>query len=191
MKVLVACECSGRVRDAFAKRGHNAWSCDLKPSEVGGKHLRCNVLDILTNGWDLMVCHPPCDYLAVVSAFYWKLPGYEYFLKNQPAAIAFAKALWNAPIERICLENPRGVLSTHMAKPTQTIDPTQFGHACTKRTDLWLKNLPLLRPPSPFELPVFEKLASGTLEWVNKKRKAEDRSRTFPNIAWAMAQQWG
>lgn len=205
MKVLIACEESGVVRDAFAKRGHNAWSCDLKPSRNGGKHLQCDVLQIINNGWDLMVGHPPCDFLSCAGNEWFAnkynragptiLTG-EKRVKAMHEALAFVKALWNAPIAKICLENPKGRLSTLWMKPTQIVCPFNFGHGHTKKTCLWLKNLPLLTPPDFKETPVLEKVDwkhlgfAQDLMWPSENRKRE-LSVTFSNIAFAMATQWG
>lgn len=192
MKILVACEESGTVRDAFRRRGHNAWSCDLKGDRQNSPyHFRCDVRAVLGNGWDLMIAHPPCNVIAVSGACYWDLPGYEYFRRQQPAALAFVAMLMNAPIPRICIENPKGLINSKIRKPDQEIDPTQFGHGYTKRTYLWLKNLPKLIPPSPFKVTTLEPLAQGTGEWTCKVKSPEERARTFLNIADAMAEQWG
>ena len=137
MKVLVACEYSGRVRDAFKARGHDAWSCDLLPTDVEGQHIQGSVLDVLDQGWDLMIAHPPCTHLAVSGARWFKDKKQE-----QHEALCFVSALLNAPIDKIALENPISVISTKIRKPTQIIQPWQFGHGETKATCLWLKNLP-------------------------------------------------
>lgn len=141
MKVLVACEFSGVVRDAFIERGHDAVSCDLLPSERLGPHLQCDVREVLADGWDLMVAHPPCTYLAVSGARW-----FAQRRKEQGAALEFVQTLMNAPIDRIAIENPISVISSRIRKPEQIIQPWQFGHGETKATCLWLKNLPLLKP---------------------------------------------
>ena len=144
MRVLVACEFSGIVRDAFRERGHDAWSCDLLDSEADSRwHLRGDALAFIDTRWDVLIAHPPCTHLTVAGARWFK--GRE---AEQAEAIAFAEALWAAPIERIALENPIGVLSTRssLGKPTQIIQPWQFGHGETKATCLWLKGLPNWRP---------------------------------------------
>ena len=141
MNVLVACEFSGIVRDAFLARGHTAMSCDLLPTESHGPHYRGNVLDMLDSAWDLMIAHPPCTHLAVSGARWLKDKREE-----QVEALAFVRLLLDAPIPRICLENPVSVISTAIRRPDQIIQPWQFGHGEIKKTCLWLKNLPLLKP---------------------------------------------
>lgn len=181
MRVLVACEFSGRVRNSFARLGHDAWSCDLLESETAGNHIVGNVLSVLSDGWDAMICHPPCTRLAVSGARWWK--GKE---KEQQEAIEFALALWNAPIPRIALENPIGKLSSVIGRPTQIIQPWQFGHGETKATCLWLRNLPALVPTS---------VVDGREARIHKCPPSADRwkirSRTYSGIAHAMASQWG
>jgi len=139
MRVLVACEFSGIVREAFRQKGHDAYSCDLIPTEIPGKHIQGNVIDILQDGWDLMIAHPPCTYLAVSGARWWSQRKEE-----QEDAIAFVMLLAEAPIPKIAIENPIGRLSTIWRKPDQIIQPWQFGHGETKATCFWLKGLPLL-----------------------------------------------
>lgn len=141
MKILVACEYSGVVRDAFIARGHEAISCDILPTEKEGPHYLGNVLDILHDGWDVMIAHPPCTHLAVSGAKWFK-----YKQKEQEEALGFVQVLLDAPIEKICLENPVSVISSKIRKPDQIIQPWQFGHTATKTTCLWLKNLPKLVP---------------------------------------------
>ena len=141
MKILVACEYSGVVRDTFIARGHEAISCDILPTEKEGPHYLGNVLDILHDGWDMMIAHPPCTHLAVSVAKWFK-----YKQKEQEEALGFVQVLLDAPIEKICLENPVSVISSKIRKPDQIIQPWQFGHAATKTTCLWLKNLPKLVP---------------------------------------------
>ena len=141
MRVLVACEFSGTVRRAFASLGHDAWSCDLLPAEDGSlNHLRGDVRAVLDDGWDLMVCHPPCTHLAVSGARWFKEKA-----KEQAEALEFVRTLLDAPIERIALENPISIISRGIRKPDQIIQPWQFGHGETKATCLWLTNLPRLR----------------------------------------------
>lgn len=139
MRVLVACELSGVVRDAFLRRGHEAMSCDLLPSETPGPHYQGDALDILNDGWDLMIAHPPCTHLAVSGARYFK-----FKFVQQAQALDFVRALLNAPIPRICLENPVSIISTRIRKPEQIIQPWMFGHDASKTTCLWLKDLPRL-----------------------------------------------
>lgn len=181
MKVLVACEFSGIVREAFIKQGHNAWSCDLLPTEQPGNHIQGDVLDILDRGWDLMIAHPPCTYLASSGARWWK--GRE---EKQREAILFVAMLANAPIERIAIENPIGKLSTSWKKPDQIIQPWMFGHGETKATCLWLKNLPVLVPTE---------IVMGREPRIHhespSKNRWKNRSRTYTGIAEAMAYQWG
>lgn len=182
MRVLVACEFSGAVRRAFTERGHEAWSCDLLPAEDGdGHHYRGDVLDILADGWDLMIAHPPCTRLASSGARWFHL-----YRDEQEAAVAFVRELLAAPIPRIALENPIGVLSTRVRKPDQIIQPWQFGHGETKATCLWLKGLPLLTPTNIVagRVPRVHYASPGPDRW-------KERSRTLPGIADAMAEQWG
>lgn len=180
MRVLVACEFSGRVREAFSKQGHDAWSCDLLETEIPGNHIIGDVRDILNEGWDLMVAHPPCTYLSASGARWWKDRQ-----KEQISAIRFAQDLLYAPIERIAIENPVGRLSTVIRKPEQIIQPWQFGDGETKATCLWLKNLPLLVPTN-----IVEGRRQG-ISNASKKDRGKNRSRTYQGIADAMGEQWG
>lgn len=181
MKVLVACEYSGTVRDAFIARGHQAMSCDLLDTERPGPHYRGDVRDVLDNGWDLLVAHPPCTHLAVSVARWFKGKREE-----QAEALAFVRLLLTAPVARIALENPVSVISSRVAKPTQTIQPWQFGHGECKATCLWLVNLPPLVPSN---------IVEGREQRVHRMPPGPDRwrerSRTFQGIAEAMADQWG
>jgi hypothetical protein len=181
LNVLIACEYSGRVRDAFAKRGHNAWSCDLLPTESPGNHHQGNVLNVLDWGWDLMIGHPPCTHTAVSGARHFHRKG-----KEQQEAIEFFRVLLHAPINRIALEQPVSIISSRVRPPDQIIQPWMFGHGETKATCLWLKNLPLLIPtnPVPGREAKIHKMPPSADRWKN-------RSRTFPGIAEAMAEQWG
>ena len=183
MRVLVACEYSGRVRDAFRRRGHEAMSCDLLPTEVPGPHYVGPVEDVLQNGWDLMVAHPPCTHLAV--------SGSRHFPEKiadgrQQAALDFVRLLMAAPIERWCIENPVSVISSAIAPPQQIIQPWQFGHGEVKATCLWLKNLPKLRPSQIVEgrEARVHLMPPGPDRW-------KERSRTFEGVAEAMGHQWG
>jgi len=180
MRVLIACEFSGIVRDAFALRGHDAWSCDLLPTEIPGNHIEGNVLDVLGDGWDLMIAHPPCTDLAVSGARWFKDKTEE-----QAQAIDFFMALIEAPIPRIAAENPISIMSTRYRKPDQIIQPWQFGHGETKATCLWLKGLPKLTPTDVVDgrAQRVHRLPPGPDRW-------KERSRTFPGIAKAMAEQW-
>lgn len=182
MKVLVGCEFSGVVRDAFAARGHDAWSCDLLPCERDpSRHLQCDVLTVLDAGWDLAIFHPPCTHLAVSGARWFKDKRAE-----QAAALDFVRRLLDAPIERIALENPVSIISSRIRKPSQVIQPWQFGHGETKATCLWLKNTPPLMPTEIVEgrEPRVHRMPPGPNRW-------RERSRTFEGVARAMAEQWG
>lgn len=180
MKVLVACEYSGTVRDAFSDLGYYAVSCDLLPSEKPGNHYQGDVFDIIGDGWDLMIAHPPCTHLAVSGSRWFRLKE-----KEQAEALEFVRRLLAAPIPYIALENPVSVISSKIRKPNQVIQPWQFGHGETKATCLWLKGLPPLRPTNIVEgreQRVY-KMPPGPNRW-------KERSRTFPGIAKAMAEQW-
>lgn len=180
MRVLVACEFSGVVRDAFAARGHDAWSCDLLPSETPGNHIVGDVRDVLADGWDLMIAHPPCTHLAVSGARWFKDKQQE-----QAEALEFVRVLLDAPIPRIALENPVSVISTRIRKPDQCIQPYDHGHGETKKTCLWLTNLPLLTPSHPVagRDARVHRMPPGPERW-------RERSRTYPGVAQAMAEQW-
>ncbi len=181
MRVLVACEFSGIVRDAFRERGHDAWSCDLLPSESDGQHITGDIRDHLQIGWDIMVAHPPCRYLAVSGARWFKER-----MGDQRQALDFVRHLLSASIPMIALENPISVISSRIRKPDQIIQPWQFGHGETKATCFWLKNLPPLKPTN---------IVSGRVPRVHYAKRGPDRwkerSRTLPGIAAAMAEQWG
>jgi site-specific DNA-cytosine methylase len=184
MRVLVACEYSGRVRDAFAKRGHTAVSCDLLPSDSPhGWHVQGDVLAILDKGWDLLIAHPPCTHLAVSGARHFAA---KQASGVQQEALDFVRALLDAPIERIALENPVSIISSRIRKPDQVIQPWQFGHGETKATCLWLKNLPKLQPTN---------IVEGRENRVHRMPHSADRwkkrSTTYQGIADAMASQWG
>ena len=179
--MLVACEFSGIVRDAFLAKGHEAVSCDLLPSEsLKGYHYQMDVMNIIHLPWDLMIAHPPCTYLSSSGARWFKDRKQE-----QIEALDFIQALFDAPIEKICLENPVGVISTHIRKPDQYIQPWMFGHGETKKTGLWLKNLPLLKPTN---------IAEGRENRIHRmppsKDRGKKRSRFYTGIAAAMADQW-
>lgn len=187
MRVLIACEFSGVARDAFTARGHDAWSCDLLPSERPGQHIRCDVISILKGcgepffTWDLMIVHPPCTHLAVSGARWFKGK-----LKEQAEALDFVRQLLAAPIERIALENPISIISTRIRKPDQIIQPWQFGHGEIKATCLWLKNLPRLQRTR-----VVDGRAARVHRCPPSPDRWKERSRTLPGIAAAMAEQWG
>jgi len=181
MRVLVACEFSGIVRDAFIKKGHDVISCDLLESEKQGPHYCGDIFDILYSGYDLLISHPPCTHLAVSGARWFKDKKQE-----QEEAIEFVKRLLSAPIEKIMLENPISIISSRIRKPDQIIQPWMFGHGETKATCLWLKNLPKLKPTeivSGREAKV-HRMPPGIDRWKN-------RSRTYEGLAKAMAEQWG
>lgn len=209
MKILIACEYSGGVRDAFIKQGHDAISCDLLPTDVDGPHYQGSVTDILNDGWDLMIAHPPCTYLAV-SGNRWlynkdKSRNEERW-KNREEGLDFVRTLMNAPIDRIVIENPVSCISSEIRKPDQIIQPWQFGDEAQKTTCLWLKNLPKLKPTKIVgKGEMFEWTCKKTgrtkrqVQWYmdilsKAKTKAERqklRSKTFQGIADAMAEQWG
>lgn len=214
MNILIACEFSGIVREAFRKRGHNAWSCDLLPTEIPGQHIQDDILKHL-EGWDLMIAHPPCTYLTLTGNKWFKPEYRERFPNRQEDredAVRFFMEFANANVPKICIENPLGVMSTRWRKPDQLIQPYQFGHTEAKLTCLWLKNLPLLRygqggqlmfgeklPPELTEIkePEYITLKSGKrmakwyVEAASQSNRADIRSKTFQGIANAMAEQWG
>lgn len=188
MNVLVACEYSGTVREAFAARGHNAWSCDLLPTDKPGQHYQCDVLEVAYNKsmhWDLMIAHPPCTHLAVSGSRHFA----SKVAKNpriQLDALQFVLDLMSAPIQRICIENPVSIISSRIRKPDQCIQPWQFGHGETKKTCLWLKGLPLLQPTN---------IVEGRSDRIHKMPPSADRwklrSTTYAGIAAGMSEQWG
>ena len=186
MKVLVACEYSGTVRDAFIAKGHEAMSCDLLPTDVKGPHYQGDVRDIIDNGWDLMIAHPPCTHLAVSGARWFKDKQVE-----QAEALDFVRLLLDADIPKIALENPVSIISSRIRKPDQIIQPWQFGHDASKKTCLWLKNLPKLEPT---DIIVKERYANQTPSGQNKLGPSADRwklrSATYEGIAKAMVEQW-
>ena len=181
MYILIACEFSGVVRDAFIARGHQAVSCDLLPSESPGPHRVCDALEWLDEPWDMIIAFPPCTHLASSGARW-----FESKRREQAAALHFVRRLLDAPAPRIALENPVGVISTHIRKPDQIIQPWMFGHGETKATCLWLKGLPTLEPT---------RVVSGRVPRVHIEPPSPDRwkrrSRTYQGIADAMAEQWG
>ena len=197
MKVLVACEFSGRVREAFKKFGHDAWSCDLLPSDDKSKHhITGDVEQILNDGWDLMLAFPPCTYLCS-SGLHWnkRVEGRE---KKTEEALEFVRLLLNAPVNKIAVENPVGRIGTAIRKADQSIHPYMFGDDASKRTCLWLKNLPLLKPTDYIE----PRMINGKARWSNQtdsgqnklppsKDRWKKRSETYQGIADAMALQWG
>lgn len=181
LRVLVACEFSGIVREAFKAKGHDAWSCDLLLTEIPGQHIQGDVLTILNDGWDLMIAHPPCTHLAVSGARWFK----EKW-GDQMKALDFVRRLMDAPIPRIAIENPISVISSKIRKPDQIIQPWMFGHGETKATCLWLKGLPKLQPTDIVDGREnrVHRMSPGPNRW-------KERSRTFSGIAIAMAEQWG
>jgi len=207
MKVLVACEYSGIVRDAFLKRGHDATSCDILPSESDlGKHYKGDVRDILDDGWDLMIAHPPCTYLSVSGARWFYHPEDKHldYVDRRPhplhpnrkqlqqEALDFVQLLLDAPINKIALENPVSVISTRIRKPDQIIQPKQVGQETAKTTCLWLKNLPKLKETNNvydhmMTLPDKERMSI----WWLGGNKGKERSKFYTGIAEAMAEQWG
>ena len=181
MKVLVACEFSGVVRDAFIRGGHEAMSCDLLPTDVLGPHYKGDVMDIIGAGWDLMIAHPPCTHLAVSGSRWFKDK-----IKEQAESLDFVRLLLNYPIDRIALENPISVISSKIRKPDQIIQPWQFGHGETKATCLWLKNLSKLMPTN-----IVEGREARVHRMPPSPNRWKLRSTTFQGIANAMADQWG
>jgi site-specific DNA-cytosine methylase len=184
MKVFIACEMSGRVRDAFTARGHDAVSCDILPSLTPGNHYQGDIRDILgAEPWDLMIAFPPCTDLAASGARWWPVKQAD---GRQAAALEFVRLLMDAPIKRIAIENPVGLISSAIRKPDQIIQPWQFGHGEVKTTCLWLKGLPHLVPTC---------IVNGREQRVWRLPPSEDRamrrSLTYPGIARAMADQWG
>lgn len=184
MRVLVACEFSGVVRDAFAAQGHDAWSCDLLPSETQGNHYECDAREAIgAQNWGLMIAHPPCTHLAVSGARWFPE---KRASGEQQAALQFVQMLMNAPIPRIAIENPISIISSSIRKPDQIIQPWMFGHGETKATCLWLNGLPKLVPTD---------VVTGREARVHRMPpwpgRWKERSRTFQGIANAMASQWG
>jgi site-specific DNA-cytosine methylase len=191
MKILIACEYSAVVRDAFRKLGHDAWSCDILPCEGDPKyHYQCDVLTLLDKGWDMMIAHPPCTHLSVSGARWFTEGKKPWYLREE--ALDFVRKLMDAPIPHICIENPVSVISSQIRKSDQLIHPWQFGHLEEKRTCLWLKNLPKLIPTKIVKeemdkLPVKEKYRI----WWMGSGKGHERSKTYQGIADAIAEQWG
>lgn len=200
MRVLIACEFSGIVRDAFAERGHDAWSCDLLPTERLGNHIQGDVLEILNDDWDLMIAHPPCTYLSYAGNRHWNKLGRA---QKRKCAMKFFMVLINASVAKICLENPVGLPNSKYRKSDQIIHPYYFGESVQKRTCLWLKNLPLLEysktiieKPKPLYLCKGKKCKGKAINWVegikgSGESRSKARSKTFLGIANAMVEQWG
>lgn len=201
MRILIACEESGIVRDAFIRRGHDAISCDIIPTSNPGPHIQGNVLEVINEGWDMMIAFPPCTYLTVTGNKWFKPEFRDRFPNRQEqrcSAIAFFMALANAPIDKIAIENPVGVMSSIWEKPTQYVHPYYFGEPHSKKTGLWLKELPQLIPTQLVE-PQFYIYKNGRRDplWHVETLKlppierAKIRSKTFQGVADAMADQWG
>ena len=205
MKVLVACEFSGIVREAFKAKGHDAWSCDLLPTEIPGQHIQGDVLEILDDGWDMMIAHPPCTHLAGSGARWWKEKQKD---GRQKEAIEFFKKFMEAPINKIAAENPVGILTRAYRKPDQYIQPFWFGDSVQKKTGLWLKNLPLLKPTNIVDRGMIyvdprghkhggehtlraKKAYSPLMLLPRNEKRWMIRSRTFQGIADCMAATWG
>ena len=192
MKVLVACEYSGIVRNAFKARGHDAWSCDLLPTEQPSKnHIEGDALPILNDGWDLIIAHPPCTHLSVSGAARWAEKVAD---GRQPAAIKFVETIWDSECPRICIENPVGALSSRskLGKATQYVQPYEFGHAEQKKTGFWLKGLPKLVGTKYIDVSGLPDKQRQRLHWLPPSEdRWKIRSRTFQGIADAMADQWG
>jgi site-specific DNA-cytosine methylase len=204
MKVLVACEFSGIVREAFIRKGHNAWSCDLLNTEIPGPHIKDNVLKYINDGWDLMIAHPPCTYLSNAGIKWFNERKYGDKAKERKRlrndALGFVMKLINSNIPKIAIENPTGWINSHYRKPDQIIQPWEFGERESKRTCLWLKGLPLLQPTEIVKPKIYAyykrgknrgKPIYGNAYLKFSVDRWKDRSRTFPGIARAMAEQWG
>jgi hypothetical protein len=211
MKILIGCECSGRVRNAFHALGHDAWSCDFKPCEVGGAHLQCDVLTVLDRDWDMAIFHPDCPYLTCSAE--WAYKDGPYHQKVKPGtlvgaarrharadAVGFVLKLWKSPIKTVVIENPRGHLTRHLGVP-QYIQPYQFGDDASKATGIWVRGGRRLRIP-PKHLWVQPRMVNGKPRWANQtdsgqnrlspgENRAADRARTYPGIANGFAENWG
>lgn len=194
-RILIACEFSGIVRDAFSARGWDAWSCDLLPTEQPGQHIQGDALAVLADGWDMMIAHPPCTYLCS-SGLHWNKRRPER-AKQTEEALEFVRRLLNAPIARIALENPIGCIATRIRPADQIVQPWQFGHDASKATCLWLKGLPELRSTRLIQA----RIVAGKRRWANQTDSGQNklgpsvdrwalRSLTYPGIAQAMAEQW-
>ncbi len=183
MRVLIACEYSGAVRDQFIEGGHEAMSCDLLPTDVPGPHYQGDVRDVLDYPWDMMIAHPPCTHLSVSGARHFEAKRMD---GRQQSAVSFFMMLSKSDIPMIAIENPVCIMSSLWRKPDQVIQPWQFGHGETKATSLWLKGLPLLRPTNIVDGrdDRIHRMAPGPDRW-------KERSKTYPGIAAAMAEQWG
>lgn len=193
MRVLIACEYSGREREAFAAQGHDTWSCDLLDTEIPGNHIKGDVLEVLDQDWDLMVAHPPCTYLSYAATAYWNQPGRE---ERRKAAMEFFLRLYNAPIPKIAIENPVGWPNTVFRSPDQILQPYYFGEQFKKRSCLWLKGLPKLVykrhiiEPEPIYVRKTGPKAGKKIHWTEANHGGHVRSKSFESIANAMAVQW-
>ncbi|MCM2283359.1 MAG: sister chromatid cohesion protein PDS5 [Desulfobacula sp.] len=202
MKILIACEFSGRVRDAFIKKGHDAVSCDLLPTESPGPHYQGDVFDIINDGWDMMIAHPPCTFLSIVANRVWNVAGRK---ERREQALQFFMDLYNVAIPKIAIENPVGYVNRKFRKPNQIIEPYYFGDPVRKKTCLWLKNLPFLDHAKEDNLfmrkthveprPTYISPSGRNIHFIeglpNTPDRSKIRSKTFPGIAKAMADQWG
>lgn len=203
MNILVACECSGRVRDAFTALGHKAVSADILPSETPGLHYQGSVIDIIDQRWDMLIAFPPCTYLAVVGNRHWHQPGRAL---KRAKAFLFVAQLWSSSIPKVCIENPAGLLTHALGKPTQTINPYFFGEPHRKKTSLWLRNLPSLphtstqnlffpvthcQPPKPISIEPSGKPVYFVDQFNTAATRSHLRAKTFISIANAMASTWG
>jgi hypothetical protein len=190
MRILIGCEFSGRVREAFAKKGHEVLSCDYLPTDIPGNHYQGNILDVLYDGWDMLIAFPPCTFLCS-SGLHWNLKRPERSKKTEEA-LAFVELLLNAPINKIALENPVGCISSRIRKPDQIIQPWMFGEDASKKTCLWLKNLDKLEPTCIIKKDIY---ANQTPSKQNKlgpsKDRAKLRSLTYNGVAESMANTWG
>lgn len=202
MRVLIACEESGTIRRAFEERGHDAWSCDIQPARDGGKHFRANVFSVLYSGWDLVIAHPPCTYLAKVQAIHYnheKWPTKTRMREwRRERAIEFFQFIQAAPVDKIAIENPipMKLVTARVGMYDQIIHPYMFGDPFSKATCLWLKNLPKLEPTELVDKGEMVVCNNGTnAKWYHNlppgAERAKIRSKTFPGIARAMAEQWG
>ena len=196
MRVLVACESSGTVRDAFDALGHDAWSCDLLPGERPGQHYQADLCEVIGMGWDLVIAHPPCTFLSA-SGLHWnrRRPGRA---EQTAAALDFVRRIMAADVPRLAIENPVGCISTQIRRPDQIIQPWQYGHDASKTTCLWLRGLPPLVPTES----ILPRIVDGRPRWANQTDSGQnrlgpsptrwrERSRTYRGIANAMAEQWG
>lgn len=198
MKIIVACECSGEVRRAFRARGHEAYSCDILPSDDGSPfHIQEHIHTVMQDSpaqWDLMIGHPPCTYLALCQIWRKYKPGQEWRKQKEDEAVDFFRRLWEYPVPKICLENPMSIATTRVCKKSQTIHPWQFGHPEQKTTWLWLKNLPPLKPTNNVReyMMTLPRHVRERIHYMSPgPKRSSMRDKTYPGIAQAMAEQWG